>query len=68
MQIFEGQLAQAAKNCFPESKVEVEYWGSQESGHEWRVTVDGIVCHLTQEQAGLTVGGRRDDFRALFKR
>jgi hypothetical protein len=67
MQIFEMQLAQAVKNCFPGSETEVEYWGSRETGHAWRVTVDGRICHLTQEQAGLTVGGRRDDLRALFK-
>ena len=66
MRVFEGQLVQAVQRCFPDFATAVEYWGDRERGHAWRVTVNGIVGDLTQAEAELAVGGRRDEFRSLF--
>ena len=66
MRVFEGQLLQAVQRCFPDLKINVQYWGDRENGHVWRVNVEGVVRDLVQDQVELVVGGRRDDFRALF--
>jgi hypothetical protein len=67
MRVFEGQLVEAVQQrCFPDCRIEVWYSGNRDVGHRWQVTVNGIEKDLTQEEAELAVGGRRDDFKALF--
>ena len=66
MQYFETQLSKAVGDCFPDHQTLVQYWGSNDGEHKWRVVVQGSVKDLTQDQAALAVGGRREDFRKLF--